>query len=103
MWREDPEALAAYNREDARLVLDILEREGLLALAVERSLLSGMQLDRVGASIASFDLLYLPELRARGYAAPSVASRPASGEEDAAGAAAPAREVEDRKSVVEGR
>jgi DNA polymerase-2 len=72
MWREDPEALAAYNREDARLVLEILEREGLLALAVERSLLSGMQLDRVGASIAAFDRLYLPELRRRGLVAPSV-------------------------------
>ena len=66
MYREDPAALVAYNREDARLVLDILAHEGLLALAVERSLLSGMQLDRVGASIASFDLLYLPELRRRG-------------------------------------
>jgi DNA polymerase-2 len=76
MYREDPAALIAYNREDARLVLDILEREGLLALAIERSLLSGMQLDRVGASIASFDLLYLPELRRRGYAAPSVVERP---------------------------
>jgi len=72
MWREDPEALAAYNREDAHLVMDILEREGLLALAIERSLLSGMQLDRVGASIASFDLLYLPELRRRGLVAPNV-------------------------------
>ena len=76
MYREDPAALVAYNREDARLVLDILAREGLLALAVERSLLSGMQIDRVGASIASFDLLYLPELRRRGYAAPSVVERP---------------------------
>ena len=74
LWREDPEALAAYNREDARLALEILEREGLLALTVERSLLSGTQLDRVGASIASFDLLYLPELRRRGFVAPSVDS-----------------------------
>ena len=72
MWREDPEALAAYNREDARLVADLLAQEGLLELAIERSLLSGMQLDRVGASIASFDLLYLPELRRRGLVAPSV-------------------------------
>ncbi|HKA13452.1 MAG TPA: DNA polymerase II [Myxococcota bacterium] len=72
MYRDDPTALVAYNREDARLVLDILEREGLLSLAVERSLLSGMPLDRVGASIASFDRLYLPELRRRGFAAPSV-------------------------------
>ena len=45
---------------------------GCSTLCVERSLLSGMQLDRVGASIASFDLLYLPELRRRGYVAPSV-------------------------------
>jgi DNA polymerase-2 len=71
MWRDDPEALVAYNLEDARLVGDILAREGLLDLAVERSRLSGMQLDRVGASIASFDLLYLPELRRRGAVAPS--------------------------------
>ena len=73
LWREDPEALAAYNLEDARLVIDILEREGLIALAVERSLLAGMPLDRVGASVASFDRVYLPELRRRGRAAPSVA------------------------------
>jgi DNA polymerase-2 len=72
LYREDAEALVAYNREDARLVLDILEQEGLLELALERSLLSGMQLDRVGASIASFDRLYLPELGRRGRVAPSV-------------------------------
>jgi len=72
LYFEEPEALVAYNREDAQLVLDILAQEGLLELALERSLLSGMQLDRVGASIASFDLLYLPELRRRGFVAPSV-------------------------------
>jgi DNA polymerase-2 len=72
LWREDPPAFVAYNRQDAALVLEILEREALLELAIERSLLSGMQLDRVGASIASFDLLYLPELRRRGRVAPSV-------------------------------
>jgi DNA polymerase-2 len=81
LWREDPEALVAYNLEDARLVNEILAREGLLALAVERSLLSGMPLDRVGASIASFDLLYLPELRRRGFVAASVRpERSAEGE-----------------------
>ena len=75
LWREDPEALAAYNLEDARLVPEILAHEGLLELAIERSRLTGMQLDRVGASIASFDMLYLPELRRRGFVAPSVAER----------------------------
>jgi DNA polymerase-2 len=72
LHREDPEELVAYNLEDARLVLEMIRQEGLVDLAVERSLLTGMQLDRVGASIASFDLLYLPELRARGIVAPSV-------------------------------
>jgi len=79
LYREDPEALVAYNREDARLVLDLLEHEALLELAVERSLLSGMQLDRVGASVASFDLVYLPELRRRGVVAPSVDTTRGSG------------------------
>jgi DNA polymerase-2 len=73
-FREEPEALVAYNREDARLVLDILSHEGLLDLTIERSLLTGMQLDRVGASIASFDLVVLPELRQRGRVAPDVES-----------------------------
>ena len=72
MYREDPESLVAYNLEDTRLVTDILEHEGLIDLTLERSRLTGMQLDRVGASIASFDLLYLPELRREGVVAPSV-------------------------------
>jgi len=74
LYREEPAALVAYNLEDARLVAEILEHEGLLDLARERSRLTGMQLDRVGASIASFDLVYLPELRIRGTVAPNVDS-----------------------------
>jgi DNA polymerase-2 len=71
-YRDDPARLAAYNLEDARLVLEILERTGLVELAVRRSLLTGMQLDRVSAAIASVDSLYLGALRARGRVAPSV-------------------------------
>ncbi len=71
-YRGDPGRLAAYNLEDARLVLDILERTALVDLAVRRSLLTGMQVDRVGAAIASVDSLYLGALRARGRVAPSV-------------------------------
>ena len=69
-FHEDPEWLAKYNLEDARLVIDILEKTGGLALALERSLLTGMPLDRVGASVATFDFLYLPELRKKGRVAP---------------------------------
>lgn len=72
LYREDREALVAYNLEDARLVLEILDHEGLLDLTLERSMLSGMPFDRVGASVASFDRLYLPELRQRGVVAGSV-------------------------------
>jgi DNA polymerase-2 len=71
-YREAPGELAAYNLEDARLVQEILEKLHLVELAVERSLLTGMAPDRVGAQIAAVDSLYLGELRARGLVAPSV-------------------------------
>ena len=70
--RDDPARLAAYNLNDARLVLDILERTNLVELTVQRSLMTGMQLDRVSAQIAAIDSLYLRELRRRGRVAPSV-------------------------------
>jgi len=70
--RDDPARLAAYNLNDARLVLEILERTQLVELTVRRSLMTGMQLDRVSAQIAAIDSLYLRELRPRGRVAPSV-------------------------------
>lgn len=71
-FRHDRPAFVGYNRRDAELVLEILSKLELVPLAVERSLLTGMPLDRVTASIASFDFLYLGELRRRGVVAPSV-------------------------------
>jgi DNA polymerase-2 len=73
-YRGEPARLAAYNLEDARLVLELLALTGLVELTVRRSLLTGMQLDRVGAQIAAVDSLYLRALRARGRVAPSVES-----------------------------
>jgi DNA polymerase II len=73
-YRDDPALLAAYNLQDARLVLELLAHTGLVELTVRRSLLTGMQLDRVGAQIAAVDSLYLRALRARGRVAPSVES-----------------------------
>jgi DNA polymerase II len=72
LYREDPQRFVDYNLEDARLVTEILQRTGLIELAVERSLLTGMPLDRVSAAIASVDSLYLGALRGRGRVAPSV-------------------------------
>jgi DNA polymerase-2 len=71
-FRHDRPRLVEYNLNDARLVLEILEKLHLVELAVERSRLTGMPPDRVGASIASFDFLYLSELSKRGIVAPTV-------------------------------
>ena len=65
--------LVEYNRTDARLALEILERLRLVELAVERSRLTGMPLDRV-ASLDRRLRLPLPVASSapRGIVAPSV-------------------------------
>ncbi len=72
LHRDDLARLAEYNLTDARLVLEILEKLKLIELGVERSLLTGLPIDRVGGSIASFDFLYMTQLRKRGFVAPNV-------------------------------
>jgi len=72
LWEEDRVAFAEYNLTDARLALEILERLKLVELAVARSRLTGLAPDRMGASIAAFDFLYLEELGRRGKVAPTV-------------------------------
>lgn len=70
-YNNGPDKLLAYNLKDCQLVLDILEETDVLNLTIKRSLLTGMQLDRVNASIASLDNVYLPALHERGYVAPT--------------------------------
>jgi DNA polymerase-2 len=72
MHAEDPRALAEYNLEDCRLVLDIFAKADLLAFAMERARLTGLAMDRPGGSVAAFDHLYLPRLHRRGFVAPDV-------------------------------
>jgi DNA polymerase II len=71
-YRHDLAAFALYARTDARLAYQILEKLDLVRLAFARSRLTGMTPDRVAASIASFDFLYLSELERAGLVAPSV-------------------------------
>ncbi len=71
-YREDLPAFALYARTDARLAYGIVRKLNLVPLAFERSRLTGMTPDRVAASIASFDFLYLSELEPLGIVAPSV-------------------------------
>jgi DNA polymerase II len=72
----DRQKLVDYNQRDAELVLEILAHQRLVELAISRSRQTGMQLDRVGASIASIDFLYIAELHRRGRVAPSVTEHP---------------------------
>ena len=71
-YRHDLPAFALYARTDARLAFEIPQRLNLIRLAFARSQLAGMTPDRVAASIASFDFLYLSELEHLGVVAPTV-------------------------------
>ncbi|MGA2778713.1 MAG: DNA polymerase II [Steroidobacteraceae bacterium] len=73
-YRHDLEAFALYARTDARLAFQIVEKLDVIRLAFARSRLAGMTPDRVAASIASFDFLYLSELEKRKLVAPTVRS-----------------------------
>lgn len=73
-YRNDLPAFALYARTDARLAYQIVEKLNLIPLAFARSKLTGMTPDRVSASIASFEFLYLTELERRGVVAPTVRS-----------------------------
>jgi DNA polymerase-2 len=71
-YRHDLSAFALYARTDARLAHEIVQKLNLVPLAFARSRLTGMTPDRVAASIASFDFLYLSELEPLRIVAPSV-------------------------------
>jgi len=71
MYIKNPKKFLAYNIKDSRLTYDIIIKSGVYDLTVQRSLLTGLHMDSVKASIASFDSLYLRELRKKGFVAPS--------------------------------
>ena len=67
LFHSDKEALARYNLEDCRLVWEIFDYCHLIPFAIERASLTGLELDRVGGSVAAFTNLYLPRLHRGGY------------------------------------
>jgi DNA polymerase II len=71
-YRNDLPAFALYARTDARLAYEIVHKLDVVRLAFARSELAGMTPDRVAASIASFDFVYLSELEREHIVAPSV-------------------------------
>ncbi|MEZ8826501.1 DNA polymerase II [Vibrio amylolyticus] len=72
MFRQDKPSLAKYNLQDCVLVNRIFEKTHLLDFAIERSKLTGVELDRIGGSVAAFTNLYLPQLHRAGYVAPNL-------------------------------
>ncbi|MFN1515186.1 DNA polymerase II [Vibrio owensii] len=72
MYRSDKPSLAKYNLQDCVLVNKIFEHTHLLDFAIERSRLTGVELDRVGGSVAAFTNLYLPQIHRAGYVAPNL-------------------------------
>ncbi|MFK7863524.1 MAG: DNA polymerase II [Pseudohongiellaceae bacterium] len=72
LFHSDKNSLAEYNLEDCKLVWDIFQKEKLVDFAIERSILTGLELDRAGGSVAAMDFLYLPRLHRRGYVAPAL-------------------------------
>ena len=71
VYREDRNLFCAYCLEDARLVLDILEAEGLINLTLRRGLLTGLPLERAWVSVAAFDNIYINALHQRSMVAPT--------------------------------
>jgi len=72
LFKHDKPQLADYNLRDCTLVNEIFTKARLLAFAQQRANLTGLALDRLGGSVASFDNLYLPLLHRQGFVAPDV-------------------------------
>ncbi|GAA6185781.1 DNA polymerase II [Aliiglaciecola sp. NS0011-25] len=68
--------LAKYNLQDCVLVERIFEHTNLISYLLLRSQLTGLELDKIGGSVAAFINLYLPKLHRSGYVSPN---RPANG------------------------
>jgi DNA polymerase II len=67
----EPDRLAEYNLKDSQLVLAILKKLKLVEFLVQKSQITGMQLDRVKGSVASLDSLYLRKAKERGIVCPN--------------------------------
>ncbi|SFC29923.1 DNA polymerase II [Pseudoalteromonas denitrificans] len=75
-FKEDKISLAKYNLQDCKLVWDIFVKEKLLDFAIVRTQLTGLDMERMGGSVAAFVNLYLPLLHRSGYVAPNLGDSP---------------------------
>lgn len=71
-FEQEPLTLARYNLQDCLLVERIFEDKQLAEYTIQRARLTGLALERRGASVAAFINLYLPLLHRSGYIAPNL-------------------------------
>jgi len=71
IYENNPQRLVDYNLKDSQLVLDIFEKTNVLDLAIRKSFITGIDLNRVSATIASLDSVYIRESLKRGIVVPT--------------------------------
>ncbi|MEM4605850.1 MAG: DNA polymerase II [Candidatus Pacearchaeota archaeon] len=71
LYKKNKQKLLDYNLNDCILVYEILEKTKMIELAIERSELTGLQLNKILGSIAAFDSLYIREARKRNLVSPT--------------------------------
>lgn len=69
--KDEPQRVVEYNLKDSKLVIEILKKKKLIDLFIKKSLITGMQLDRVKGSVASLDSLYIRAAHNIGYVCPN--------------------------------
>ena len=74
LYKNDPISLIEYNLQDCILVSKIFSKEKLVEFVITRTKLTGVELDRVGGSVAAFTNLYLPHAHRKGWIAPNLVS-----------------------------
>ncbi|MBD3586302.1 DNA polymerase II [Salinimonas sp. HHU 13199] len=67
LYHDDPTGLADYNFQDCELVNQIAHSTNFIDFLVLRSTLTGLELSRLGGSVAAFINVYLPHLHRGGY------------------------------------
>ncbi len=71
LFKSDKEKLVRYNLQDCKLAYDILTKTSIIDLAIERSSLTGLPLNKLTGSIVAFDSLYIREAHKRGIVSPT--------------------------------
>jgi len=72
LYKTDKNKLVEYNIQDCKLAYKLLIQTKILDLAIERSILTGLPLNRLTGSIIAFDSLYIREARNRGIVSPTL-------------------------------